>query len=46
MQPESGHVITKSIISMTGGGHEYKALPIVPVKVKGKWQDYYNICFA
>ena len=30
MQPESGHVVMKS------GGHEYKALPIVPVKVKGR----------
>ena len=26
----------KSSISVSGGSHEYKALPIVPVKVKGR----------
>jgi len=26
----------KSSISITGSNHEYKALPIVPVKVKGR----------
>ena len=26
----------KSSVSIAGGSHEYKALPIVPVKVKGR----------
>jgi len=29
----------KSSISVTGSIHEYKVLPIVPVKVKGKCRD-------
>ena len=32
MQPQSDHVVMKN----NGGSHEYKALPIVPVKVKGR----------
>ena len=35
-QPQSEHVVMKSSISIAGGSHEYKALPIVPVKVKGR----------
>ena len=33
-QPQIDHVAMKSSISIAGGSHEYKALPIVPVKVK------------
>ena len=46
-QPQSEHVM-KSSVSIVRGSHEHKALPIVPVKVKGSWQqrDYYNICLA
>ena len=36
MQPQSDHVVMKSSVSIVGGSHEYKALPIVPVKVKGR----------
>ena len=35
-QPQSDHVVMKSSVSIAGGSHEYKALPIVPVKVKGR----------
>ena len=35
MQPQSGHVVMKSDISIAGGlSHEYKTLPIAPVKLK------------
>ena len=34
-QPQSDHVVMKSTISI-GGSHEYKALPIVPVKFNGR----------
>ena len=34
-RPQSEHVM-KSSISVACGSHEYKALPIVPVKVKGR----------
>jgi len=34
-QPQSDHVVTKSSVSITGSNIEYKALPIVPFKVKG-----------
>ena len=34
-KPQSEHVM-KSSISIACGSHEYKALPIVPVKVKGR----------
>ena len=34
-QPQSDHVVMKSSVSIAGGSHECKALPIVPVKVKG-----------
>ena len=33
-QLQSDHVVMKSSISIAGGSHEYKALPILPVKVK------------
>ena len=35
-QPQSDHVVMKSSVSIAGGSHECKALPIVPVKVKGR----------
>ena len=35
-QPQSDHVVMKSSVSIACGSHEYKALPIVPVKVKGR----------
>ena len=35
-QPQSDHVVMKNSVSIAGGSHEYKALPIVPVKVKGR----------
>ena len=35
-QPQSDHVLMKNSVSIAGGSHEYKALPIVPVKVKGR----------
>ena len=35
-QPQSDHVVMKSSVSVAGSSHEYKALPIVPVKVKGR----------
>ena len=35
-QPQSDHLVLKSSVSIVGGSHEYKALPIVPVKVKGR----------
>ena len=33
-QPQSDHVVMKSSVSIAGSSHEYKALPIVPVKLK------------
>ena len=36
MQPQSDHVVMKNSVSITGGSHECKALPIIPVKVKGR----------
>ena len=35
-QPQGDHVVMKSSVSIACGSHEYKALPIVPVKVKGR----------
>ena len=35
-QPQSDHVVIKSSVSIAGSSHECKALPIVPVKVKGR----------
>ena len=35
-QPQSDHVVMKSSVSIAGGSHEFKALPIVPVRVKGR----------
>ena len=35
-QPQSDHVVMKSSVSIACGSYEYKALPIVPVKVKGR----------
>ena len=35
-QPQSDHIVMKSSISIARSSHEYKALPIVPVKVKGR----------
>ena len=34
--PKSDHVYMKSSVSIVGGSHEYKAFPIVPVKVIGR----------
>ena len=33
---QSEHVVMESSISIASGSHEYKALPIVPVKVEGR----------
>ena len=35
-QPQSDHFVMKSSTSIAVGSHDYKALPIVPVKVKGR----------
>ena len=35
-QPQTDHVVMKSSISIAGSSHEYKTLPVVPVKVKGR----------
>ena len=35
-QPQSDHVAMKSSVSIACGSHEYKALPLVLVKVKGR----------
>ena len=39
MQTQSDHVVMKSSISVAGGRQECRALPIVPVKVKGRGRD-------
>ena len=39
MQTQSDHVVMKSSISVAGGRQECRALPTVPVKVKGRGRD-------